>query len=110
MSDHATEPDYAAALAAIETLSGELRKMPAGGQTLYDIHARRLAMMYLDVSNVCAQRGPNWFVTVCTACWPEATIDKLVGEMPFRTLDERDEWEKAHAAGTGHNAFIEAHA
>lgn len=68
-----TAPDYGAALRAVEALSVELRKMPAGGRTLYDVHARHLAM-------------------------------------PFRTLDERDEWEKAHAAGTGHRAFIEAHA
>lgn len=49
----------------------------------------------------------RWYVIVCRACWPEATLGNLRGEMPFRTAEERGRWAAAHREGTGHDSWIQ---
>lgn len=108
--------DHAAAQVALESLCGELRKMRLPtGMTLYDVHARRLSIIHLDITNVAAvaagerAAGEPWFVAICRTCWPEAQLVpdvRLVGEMPFRSVAERGKWCGEHTRGTGHDSWL----
>ena len=47
-----------------------------------------------------------WFLLVCRECWPEATHESVVGEMPFVSAEERGRWADEHKRGTGHDRWI----
>lgn len=38
----------------------------------------------------------RWYVIVCRHCWPAATREALVGDMPFRSAKARGKWASEH--------------